>query len=276
MPTWKALPKMILHRTLGAMLINLTADGVRAVSKWEYGELIKSGIRENLIKLIGNGTQKEAFQNNEKLASKTFTDKIISLKPFIIQIGRIHPIKNYETAIKALKKLPKSIKFIIIGSVENQEYMDKLKSLITELDLRGRVIFLNSLSEAEKYFAIKNAEAMVHMAKHEGYCNAVHEGMSQGLVCVVSNKTALPYLVKDKVNGYCLNSQDYEALAKKIKYVLENKNSKIIKTIQQENVRFAESHSWENVAKEVEKFYLNILNKPKVAGFKFNLQYEKH
>src|SRR3990167_6806228 len=38
MPTWKALPKMILHRTLGAMLINLTADGVRAVSKWEYGE----------------------------------------------------------------------------------------------------------------------------------------------------------------------------------------------------------------------------------------------
>lgn len=259
MPKNRAIVKSFLHRTLGRMLINLTADGVRAISKWEKDEMIKSGIRKNLIKLIGNGTQEEALFDNESKVNSQFKKIIKDSKPFIIQIGRIHPIKNYETSIRALGKMHEKFKLLIIGSVENEQYFKSLKDLINELGLKKRLMFLSGLSDAEKYYSLANAEAMVHMSRHEGYCLAVHEGMSQGLVCIVSNKTALPYLIKEGVNGYCLEPDDFIAVAEKIKFVLANKNSPIIKNIKRRNIEFTKNHSWKNVARKVESFYLNHL-----------------
>ncbi|OGD99371.1 hypothetical protein A3B54_04525 [Candidatus Curtissbacteria bacterium RIFCSPLOWO2_01_FULL_42_50] len=93
------------------------------------------------------------------------------------------------------------------------------------------------------------------MSKLEGFCNAVHEGISQGLVCIVSNTTALPYLIKDGVNGYCLAPNDFKAVAEKIKFVLKNKNSTKILEMEKRNKDFAAGHSWQNVAQEVEDFY---------------------
>ena len=258
-PKNKAIIKLFLHKTIGKILINYSADGIRAISKWEKEEMIKSGIRKDLIRLIGNGTQEEALIHNESKVNSQFRKKIKDIKPFIIQIGRIHPIKNYETSLKAFEKMPENFKLVIIGPIEDKNYFKKLQDLINNLNLQKRVIFLSGIANAEKYYALKNAELMVHMSRHEGYCIAVHEGMSQGLVCIVSNRTALPYLVKDGVNGFCLDSDDFEAIAGKIKFVLENKNSPEIKAMQKRNIHFAKNHSWQNVSKEVEAFYLSKL-----------------
>lgn len=251
----KVLMKRIFHNTVGRFLINYTSDGVRAISQWEKDEMIKSGIKKDLIELIRNGTQAEAFQDNEKKVSAAFKKTIKSAMPYVVQIGRIHPIKNYETSIEVFKKIS-GIKLLIIGSVENKKYFAELNRLIKIYKLGGRIIFLSGLTEAEKYFALSHAEAMLHLSRHEGYCIAVHEGMSQGLVCIVSNTTALPELIADGVNGYCLDPDDVNGITRKLTYVLNNKASKTIKAIEKNNVDFARNTTWEQIADKVEAFYL--------------------
>ncbi|MBI2028299.1 MAG: glycosyltransferase family 4 protein [Candidatus Levybacteria bacterium] len=249
--------KKIYHYTVGVVLINASLDIVRAVSEWEHDQLVLKGVNKKKVVTLTNGIENEAYLDIEKLASKETKEKIKSYGKYILQVGRIHPIKNYEITIKALVKL-KDINYLIVGPDQDLQYKLKLKNLIKKLKLDERVKFLGSVTGIDKFYIMKNAELMVHMASWESFCNVVHEGMSQGLVCIVSDRTALPHLVKDGVNGYCLDVYDDEALAKKIKFVLENKNSPVIKGIKKRNIQLAKDHTWENVSKEVERFYLNL------------------
>lgn len=259
-PQLQALIKKTYHYTLGVFLINNIVDGIRTVSEWERIEMIKMGVNNSLIKVINNGLHNEAFKNVDRLASKKIKLLSQEMNPYIIQLGRIHPIKNYETTIKAMQKLPLNLKYLIVGPTQDKEYKNNLLNLIDKLNLKNRVIFFGEVTDFEKYYLMKNAELMVHMALHEGYCNAVHEGMSQGLVCIVSNQTALPFLIKNGVNGYCLDPNDYQGVTDKIKFILDNKDSLFIKNMQKRNIKFTKNHSWENVAYQVESFYVSRLD----------------
>jgi glycosyltransferase involved in cell wall biosynthesis len=249
------LVKWSYHRTIGAFLINVSVDGVRAVSDWEAAEMSKTGINPKLITVISNGIEDLAFQPIAKKVSATYKKRIKDLGPYLIQMGRIHQIKNFETTIKALPLLPKNVKFVIAGPVGDAVYKQKLEALITELNLTDRVIFWGVTREAEKFYLINQAQMMVHMAMWESYCNVVHEGMSQGLVCIVANNTALPFLIKNNINGFCLPTFDHLTLARKINWVLKNKHNNKVKKIENHNRQIVKSHSWKRVAEKMNVWY---------------------
>ena len=227
--------KKIIDYTLGIFLINHSVDGLRAVSNWEKQLLINAKIKPNLIKVIPNGLPEEAFSNTKDYSSENIKNKTKNLKKYLTQVARIDRTKNFEVVIKALKLIPKNIKFLIVGPDHIASYKKELLKLIKQLGLEERVIFMGTVKGTDKYLLMKNSEMMVHMARVEGFCNAVHEGMSQGLVCIVSNNTALPELITNKVNGYCLDVNDSKGLARKINYVLENKNDSVIKDMKMKN-----------------------------------------
>jgi glycosyltransferase involved in cell wall biosynthesis len=101
---------------------------------------------------------------------------------------------------------------------------------------------------------------MVHMALWESYCNVVHEGLSQGKVCIVADNTALPLLIKNDVNGYCVETTDHEELAKKINYVLENKQTKKIIEMEKRNQEIGLLNSWEQVSQKLQAWNLHLMN----------------
>ena len=253
------LIKKTYHETLGVFLINHVVDGVRSVSDWERHEIEKIGVKPEIVTVINNGVEEVAFTDLDKLASKKTKSIVSKNSPYIIQVGRIHPIKNYETAIKAMTKLPKNVNYLIVGPDQDLLYRKKLLQLIKRLKLNNRVKFIDTVSGADKFYLMKNAQLMVHMATAESFCNVVHEGMSQGLVCVVSDRTNLPYLVKDGINGFVLDAFDDKTLAEKINFILKNKNSPEIRAIQKRNILFTKNHTWENVSKQVESLYKSIL-----------------
>ncbi len=262
-PHWDIFPKIqavikkLYQYNIGVFLINRVIDGIRAVSEWEKSEMIKHGVNSNLIKVINNGVEDDAFRNLEKLASKKIKSLVYENKPYIIQVGRIHPIKNYETTIRALAKLPKDLNYLIVGPEQDLQYKKELGILIKKHELENRVKFLGVVRGVNKYYLIKNAELMVHMANWEAFCNIVHEGMSQGRVCIVSNHPSMSTLVKNQINGYVLAPKDYLGLANMIVKVL--KNNSIKNRIGKTNIEFTKNHTWENVSKEVEAFYLTKL-----------------
>lgn len=268
-PEWKVFPrfggfiKKIYHFTIGTLLINFVVDGVRTVSDWERQQIILKGINKNKVITISNGIENEAYLDVEKLASKEIKEKVKIYGKYIIQIGRVYPIKNYETTIKALVKVPSDINYVIAGPLDyvmgKATYKEQLDELIKKLGLENRVFFAGIIRGMDKYYLIKNAKMMVHMAIWESFCNVVHEGLSQGLVCIVANNTALPYLIKDGVNGYCVETHNFEGIADKINYVIKNKKSKFIKDMEERNRIFGLKNSWRNVAEQMEQWFKNLI-----------------
>ncbi|TSC88170.1 MAG: glycosyltransferase [Microgenomates group bacterium Gr01-1014_16] len=261
-PKWSmAFPKQLYHYIIGTFFMNTVADKMRAVSNWERQEIINKGVHPDKVEVISNGLEDEAYQDIDSLASSQIKDRVKKIGRYLIQIGRVYPIKNYETVIKALPDIPSDVKFIIAGPIEsnyNDTYYAALKDLISNLHLENRVIFWGVIRGVDKYYLIKHAQMMVHMALWESFCNVVHEGMSQGLVCIVANNTALPYLVKNGVNGYLIDTHDYVSLARKINYTLDPKNSREIKLIQSYNTKHGRDNSWRQVALKMDKLYKNL------------------
>ncbi len=168
-------------------------------------------------------------------------------------------IKNYETTIRALAGLDEDIRFVIVGPVADQAYLESLKRLARSLGVEHRVIFAGVIRGIDKFYVIQKAQCMVHMALWESFCNAVHEGLSQGLVCVVANNTALPYLIKDGINGYCVETRDVSGLREKIKYILNNKNQPDILAIEKRNYQEGRSCSWRQVAGKMHEWYQSFI-----------------
>lgn len=263
------LIKKTYHETFGKWLINFVVDGVRAVSEWENNELKKSGITKDKVVTISNGLEDEAFENIEKNASEQIKKQVKQYGRYLFGNARIYEIKNQETIIRALPLIPKDVVFVNIGTVgstvgnklSNDSYMLHLKKLAKELKVSERVIFPGVVKGSDKYYMFKHAVAFVHMAIWESFCNVVHEAISQGQVCIVADNTALPFLVKDKVNGFLVDTYDYKELAKKINFVLDQKNIRQIEKIKQHNLFHGKENSWENVSNRMGNFYLKLIEK---------------
>ena len=251
--------KQFYQKTLGTFLINSVVNGLRSVSKWETRETVKSGVKPEIVRTITNGLKAEVYTDIAKLASDEIKSQVKKIGTYIVQVGRIHPIKNQLTTIKSLTLLPDHISFAIAGPVTDPEYIKTLDDTIRDLKLEHRVHFLGVVEGTDTFYLLKHSLANVHMAIWESYCNAVHESMSQGCICIVSKDTALEELIKDGVNGYCVPAHDFNEVASKVKYVLDNSTSSDIKKMRLNNIKFTKGHSWEEISAQVRKFYSEIL-----------------
>ena len=264
-PEWRTFSplsrfiKKTYQEILGVHLINAAVDGLRSVSDWEAVESIKHGMRPDIIHIIHNGLEREVYTQIEKLANQVTTDQVRKLGRYLIQIGRIHPIKNQATGIKALKHLPQDIQFVIIGPVTDPEYKKSLDLLISQLGLFDRVHFLGVISGVNKFYWLRHSVVNVHMALWESYCNVIHESMSQGCVCIVSRGTALEELIKDKINGFCVPEYDEVSVADAVKYILDSSHARQILAMRKRNTDFTRGHSWQNISLQVEKMYTTAL-----------------
>ena len=102
-------------------------------------------------------------------------------------------------------------------------------------------------------------QVFLRMAIWESYCNALHEAMSQGCVCIVSKDTASEELIKDGINGFSVPEFNAAAVASKISYIIDPKNKAQIDTMRQRNIAFTKGHSWQEISAQVEKFYTDII-----------------
>lgn len=255
--------KKIYTYSLGTLLINAVVDGVRAVSEWERSEEVKY-IISSKVHLIDNGLEDEAYEDVNMLSSDNVKSAVASYGKYIIQVARIYPIKNIETTIQALKYLPEDIKFVVVGQLQDTAYEQKLKKLIADLKLEKRVIFTGTIRGVDKYYLMRNAIAMVHMALWESGCNVVREGMSQGLPCIVSNVYGLPGLIKNGVNGFCLPVRDYNKVAEKVLWIIDKQNTVNVQKISEANIIFGKGQSWKEVARKMDMLYRSAKTKVRI------------
>lgn len=270
--SWRTLPwiqrtlKKLYRWTLGTLLLNLVVDGVRAVSSWERQQILKKGVILPPVRVVTNGVPESAFDDAFlRQASPAVKRLVQCLGRYAIQIGRVTPSKNQETVIQALGRIPGDLKFVMLGPANDAVYASRLRSLVKTLDLESRVEFLGVWQGADKWYLLKHAVMLVHLSRSEACSNAVLEGMSQGLPCIVADNTGMREQIGESVTGFRVPTFDIQAMAEKMEFVLDHRHQPVILDMVNENRHRLRQFTWPERARHLERFFNECL--ARVRGY---------
>jgi len=166
----------------------------------------------------------EAYLKLPNMA-KQFREKYGVDGRIVAYIGRIHPTKGIDILIKAFAKISRTepdLQLLVAGKGDSK-YLRKCLNLAKKLGVENRVRYLGYILEEDKIGLIDAAEAIVIPSRHAGesYPLIVDEVKAREKPLVVTNYGALPYRVKNMIEGVVV-SATAEGLAKGVKHVLDN------------------------------------------------------
>lgn len=148
----------------------------------------KSGCRiiSHKIRIVGQGIDTELF----KPVKREFTNRVFK----IITIGRISPVKDYETMIRAMELLAKEQLNIVVEVVggaelpEHKEYLKKMIKLIENKKLGGIINFIGPIPNREIAELLNSADLFINMSHTGSLDKAILEAMSCGLSILTCNE----------------------------------------------------------------------------------------
>lgn len=234
----KSLIKRIHDFFLGGLLKNATR--VTALSELEKREYQRLGIELDKIKILPNWINFSKFEKS-KLGGKK-----------VLYVGRIHESKGLQYVLDAVKGLDCEIE--IVG--RDAGYQRDLEKKIGEEGLREKVKISNNISDKELLKKYSSSDLFVLFSEWEGFGVVVLEAMASGLPVVVSDRGALPILVRDKENGFVVPFRDVSKLRENIEKVLESKDLR--KKISKNNLRKAKEYDEKKIVKGYEGLYKEI------------------
>jgi colanic acid/amylovoran biosynthesis glycosyltransferase len=152
----------------------------------------------------------------------------------IVFIGRLVECKGIHVAIKSVARLydmiSSKIHFIIIGHGEMRE---DAENLVGKLHLQDIVDFRGSLGQNEIIECLGRSDIFLFpgVTDKEGRQEAqglvVQEAQAMELPVVVSDVGGVSEGVLDGETGYVLSERDVDAIAKTLKYLLENPERRV-------------------------------------------------
>ena len=163
-------------------LTYLHADEIISLYTENKKMQVNLGADGGSIKLIPNGIDLEKFEN----LKGRFGGKNGILK--VGFVGRVVPVKDVETFIRACKIINKELKnveFYVIGPEdEDMEYSKNIRMLVTTLGLNGKLKFTGLVNSADYY---KIIDVLVLTSITEVQPLVMLEAMAAGIPIVASN-----------------------------------------------------------------------------------------
>lgn len=241
------------------------------------GELSKKyGINFNLLERLGGKFYKYAVALNKSHAAKMkvynpsiavriipngVDKKYLTMKAeeknYILFIGRIDIFqKGLDMLIAAFKKAKEAIEdnLYIIGSGSVSEEK-QLMGLIEKNNLIKRVKFLGRKTGKEKDDYLRKAKFAVFPSRYEGQSLSFLEMMALGKPIVCFDIAGLEWLEKCAIKVKALDVNNF---AKNIIFLSKNKGAR--QAIGRRAKEQAALYTWDETAKQYEKFLLSIVN----------------
>ena len=181
------------------------------------------GIPEKKVIQIINGVDTEKFKPSE---NKEMSKSKLGIVPdsFIIgTVGRLDPVKDYQTLIKAFATLTTNtykinkIKLLITGSGSEEQ---RLKTLSEDVRVADRVYFLGERQDIPELMQCMDVFVLPSIA--EGISNTILEAMACGLPVITTKIGGNPELVDDGKTGFLFTSRDHIELADKLSFYCDN------------------------------------------------------
>lgn len=130
----------------------------------------------------------------------------------LLAVGRLHKVKGFDLAIKAVAKLDDRYHLNIIGEGKERK---NLQNLIKELKIENRVSFLGYQDNPFKY--MKECDLFILSSRHEGFPNAVLEANTCGLPAIAFKAPGgTVEIINENINGILVEAENIEKLKESI------------------------------------------------------------
>ena len=143
----------------------------------------------------------------------------------IVYLGNLQPSKGIEDVVESLILLPeeyhKSVLLVVVGAWRDEATKARLRSRIAEYDLP--VNFKDVHVGKDKLKILTDSDVLIFPPREpEGHPWVIIEAMAAGLPVIATDQGAIVESVADGRNGYIVPKRDPEAIAEKIRFLLEN------------------------------------------------------
>ncbi|MBU2472894.1 glycosyltransferase family 4 protein [Patescibacteria group bacterium] len=207
------------------------------------------GLKSDKKVVVGHGIDTELFKPAEQ-KNKNDIFRVIS-------VGRISPIKNYETLIEAIEIIRDKIdiKVDIIGGpgIKKQEiYFDKLKWMVKNKGLDKVIRFKGLIPNQELPRYYQESDLSINLCPTGSPDKAVLESMASGLPVLVCNKTFASDL-GPFVDKMLFKEKDAKDLSQKILKLINSNQLKGIGLFLREQV--VKNHNLDNLIGRIIKLY---------------------
>ena len=188
--------------------------------------LLEYGVSSDHISIIPPAIDTDFFKSKDR-ATQWGT------KPLqLITIARLHWKKGLEGTLEALSILKQQgidFEYTIIGDGDERE---RLIFAAHQLGIMEQVHFVGKQSPVEVRRLLSDSDMYLQYSIQEGFCNAVLEAQSMGLLCLVSNAEGLDENVLDSITGWVVPKRQPQLLAQKIIEIIK------VSKEEQETIRY--------------------------------------
>jgi glycosyltransferase involved in cell wall biosynthesis len=142
-------------------------------------------------------------------------------------VGQIAPWKRVHDVIAAFARVATrvpSARLAVVGAPkfrpENQDYLRRLRSLVAESGLDGRVVFAGYQEDIEGVF--RTLDVLAHAAEREPFGRVLVEAMAQRVPVVAMADGGVPEIVRDGETGFLVPPGDVDAMGARILDLLKD------------------------------------------------------
>ena len=213
---------------------------------------IRHGFPESHLHVIYNGTPRSQYQVDE--AQVETLRKRLGLAPDDAVIGCVARRKRQDQLIEALKYLDSSLKVLFVGIEPGS-----LDELVTKHQVENDIIYAGRLGHAETLASFRLMNVNVLPSDMDGFGLVLVEAMAMGTPVVGTNFGGIKNVIKDGVNGFLYENGNAQALANKIKQVLDDQSLRE-RFIKEGTKTAFDEYSIEKTVDEYEAFFQRLID----------------
>ena len=197
----------------------------------------------------------EVFIPSENKAKSKTALGFLPEEIIIGAVGRLDPVKDYTTLIKAFASLTNSYKNIKLMIIGNGPEEDNLRKCVEHAGIKDRVAFLGRKDNVNEI--LKAMDIFVLPSLAEGISNTILEAFASGLPVISTNVGGNPELVRDKETGFLFQSGDVEGLTMLLRKYIESSKLMAIHG-KAARKKALEEFSLDGMARSYENLYMSV------------------
>jgi glycosyltransferase involved in cell wall biosynthesis len=213
--------RMRPKRVIFNQFLRTVTVGYTAVSKFTRQNLIEfEKMPCTRIRVIYNGVpfQKKGAGHEKKVSRMKLGIELD--KKVVLSVGRMDPIKDFLTLIRAFKDVVHEVSdaSLLIAGDGDVHYLEKLQRSAEQLGIRDHVNFLGSRRDIQDLLDACDVFTLTSIC--EGASMTILEAMASARPVVATLTGGNPELVKDGDTGYLVPVGDYRSVSEAIIKVL--------------------------------------------------------
>ena len=224
---------------------------------------ISKSVEQHVLKTLGVPKERSlllynAIPPNDSFKKKNKSPDLVSSNSLInlLFVGRLVNQKSVHTLLKAVSVLKKKgyERIINVSIVGDGVLRSALENLSKELQIDHIVKFEGEIIEVERYY--EKSDIFILPSIWEGFGIVILEAFRANLAVIATNIEGPSELMDDNINGLLFKPNNYEELAEKIMFLIEDKSFRI-NLAKNGFLTFNDKYNINKYVKSLNEFYEN-------------------